>query len=160
MRTGKLTDRATPACCQASSLPNWLGSFPSILPIQSWLVSTRFWLEPGIARQLFGIYLIALPIAVRNRTQLTDVGHNDFVAKLLQLLTDPYRMRSSLHRHTRRQRIREPFLNGLGRGSKTTSIDYFTVFVENAVMTPDIAKINAYRQHRPGLSRWNFCDPH
>jgi len=37
-------------------------------------------IKPGIARQLLRIDLVALPITVRDRSQLTDVRHDDFVA--------------------------------------------------------------------------------
>ncbi len=40
-------------------------------------------IEPRVAGQLLGIYLIALPIAVQDRTQLADVGHDDFMTELL-----------------------------------------------------------------------------
>jgi hypothetical protein len=50
----------------------------------------------------------------------------------LQLLADPDRMCSGLHRHTYWRQIREPLLNRLRRGSKTASTDYFAVFVEGA----------------------------
>jgi hypothetical protein len=42
--------------------------------------------------------------------------------------------------------IREPLLNGLRRGSKPAAIDDFAIFVECAVMAPDISKIDTDRQ--------------
>ena len=36
-------------------------------------------IKPGITRQLLSIDLIALPITVRDRPQLADVRHDDFV---------------------------------------------------------------------------------
>jgi hypothetical protein len=36
-------------------------------------------IKPGITRQLLSIDLVALPIAVRDRSQLTNVRHDDFV---------------------------------------------------------------------------------
>ena len=95
---------------------------------------------------------------MRNRPQFPDVRHNNFMAKLLELLADPDRVRSSLHRHARLRYILKPLLDGLGCCSETASIDYFAVFVEGAVMAPDITKINANRQLALGLSEWNFCD--
>ena len=68
------------------------------------------------------------------------------MSKLLQLLADPDRMHSGLHGHSRRRQIDKPLLYGLGRGSETSSIDYFAVFVEAAVMAPDISKIDTDRQ--------------
>ena len=48
----------------------------------------------------------------------TRKGHDHFMAEFLQLLADPDRMCSGLHRHTCWRQIREPLLNRLGRGSK------------------------------------------
>jgi hypothetical protein len=109
------------------------------------------WIESGVTGQLVGVYLIALPIAVRNRPQFPDVGHNNFMAKLPELLADPDRVRSSLHRHARLRYIFKPLLDGLGCCSETASIDYFAVFVEGAVMAPDISKVNADRQLDHGM---------
>jgi hypothetical protein len=44
------------------------------------------------------------------------------------------------------------------RGSETASIDYFAVLVEDAVVAPDISKIDADRHLNPGLSAWDFRD--
>ncbi|HTF69047.1 MAG TPA: hypothetical protein VK638_40840, partial [Edaphobacter sp.] len=48
--------------------------------------------------------------------------------------------------------------NGLRCGSETASINYLTVFVESAVMAPDIPKINADRHPDLGLPARNFRD--
>jgi len=36
--------------------------------------------KPCVPRELFGINLIALAIAVRDRSQFSDVGHDDLVS--------------------------------------------------------------------------------
>jgi hypothetical protein len=54
--------------------------------------------------------------------------------------------------------IGKPFIDRLRCGSETASINDLTVFVEGAVMVPDIPKINAVRQLNPGLPAWNFRD--
>jgi hypothetical protein len=115
-------------------------------------------IEPGITSQLLSINLVALPITVRNRPQLTNVGHDHFMAKFLQLLADPDRMGSSFHRHACVRNIRKPLIDRLRCGSEAASINYLTVFVQGAVMAPDIPKINADRQLEPGLPAWNFRD--
>ena len=107
---------------------------------------------------LLRIDLIALPITVRDRTQLPDVGHDHIMAKLLQLLADPDRVGSRFHRHARMLNICKPLLDRLRRGSKTGAIDHFAVLVESAVMAPNIAKVNANCHLHPGLSAWDFCD--
>lgn len=115
-------------------------------------------IEPGITGQFLSIDMVALPITVRDRPQLTNVGHNHFMAKLLQLLADPDRVGSSFHRHACVRNICKPLINRLRCGSETASINDLTVFVEGAVMAPDIPKINADRQLDPGLPAWNFRD--
>jgi hypothetical protein len=92
-------------------------------------------------------------------TNLNSVsGHDDFMAQFQQLLADPDRVRSGFHRHARWRHIRKPFRDALGSSSETASIDYFAVFVESAVVAPDITKINAHRQLDPGLPAWDFYD--
>jgi hypothetical protein len=43
-------------------------------------------------------------------------------------------------------------------GSETTPVDNFTIFVERAVMAPDIPKIDPDRRPDPGVSAWYFRD--
>jgi Iron-containing alcohol dehydrogenase len=52
-----------------------------------------------------------------------------------------------------------PIVSLLARcGSETTSIDYSSIFVESAVMAPDISKIDTDRHPNPGMPVWNFRD--
>jgi hypothetical protein len=51
-------------------------------------------IKPGISGQLLGVDLIALAVAMRYCSQLTDVRHNDFMAQLLKLFADPDRVDS------------------------------------------------------------------
>jgi hypothetical protein len=115
-------------------------------------------IETCVAGQLLCIDLIALSITVRYGSQFADVGHDDFVLEFLQLLADPDRMRSCLHRNTCVRKILEPLLDRLRRGPETAPIDYVTVLVESTVMAPDIAKVDTNRQLGLGLPAWNFRD--
>jgi hypothetical protein len=54
--------------------------------------------------------------------------------------------------------IGEPLLDYLGSSSETSSINYFAVFAERAVMAPDVAKVDANRHLDHGLSVWGFCE--
>src|SRR5277367_1418476 len=49
-------------------------------------------IESCKASQFFGVHLIAFAIAVRDRTELADVRHDDFMPKFSKLLTDPDRV--------------------------------------------------------------------
>lgn len=115
-------------------------------------------IKPGITRQLLGIDLVALPIAVRDRSQLAHVRHDDFMAELLQLFADPDRVRSSLHRNPRWRYIGEPLLDRLRGGPEAATVDHFSVMVEGAVMAPDVAKVDADRDLNLSLSAWDFRD--
>jgi hypothetical protein len=102
--------------------------------------------------------LIALPITVRDRSQLTHVRHDDFVPWLLKLFADPDRVSSSLHRKPRWRHIGEPLLDSLRGGTEAPPINYFSVLVEGAVMAPDVAKVDADRDLNLGLSARDFSD--
>ncbi len=114
--------------------------------------------EPCEARQLLGIDLIALAITMRYRSQLTDVGHDDLVTQLLELLADPDRVCPRLHRYPRWRHGSKPLLDPFRAGSEAASIDHFSFFVERAVMAPDISKVDANRHLNSGLSAGYFCD--
>jgi hypothetical protein len=107
---------------------------------------------------LLGINLVALPIAVRDRSQFADVRHDDFVAQLLKLFADPDRVSSSLHRNPRWRYIGEPFLDRLRGSPEPPSINYLSILVERAVMAPDVAKVDTDRNLNLGLSAWDFSD--
>jgi hypothetical protein len=115
-------------------------------------------IKPGISCQLLNIDLVALPITVRDRAQLTNVRHNDFVPKLLKLFADPDRVRSRLHRNPCWRHIGEPLLDRLRSGPEVATVDHFSVLVEGAVMAPDVAKIDADRHLNLGLSARDFSD--
>ena len=115
-------------------------------------------IQPGVPGQLLGIYLIAFAVAMRDGPQLADFRHDQFMAKFLKLLADPDRVRPRLHRHPSRGHNRKPSINALRRRSETTAIDHFAVFVESAVMAPNIHEVDADRHGNPGLSAWNVRD--
>jgi len=46
-------------------------------------------IEPGVASDLLRIDRIALAIAVRDRSQLANVGHDHLVAQFPELFADP-----------------------------------------------------------------------
>jgi hypothetical protein len=75
---------------------------------------------------------------VRDRPQLPHVGHDHFVAHLLKLFADPDRVRARFHRDPHRRQIGKPLLNPRGTGTKPSPVNHFSIFVERAVMAPDI----------------------
>jgi len=99
-----------------------------------------FWIEPRKAGQLLGIHLVTLAIAVRDRPQLAHVGHDDFMTQLLQLLADPYRVCSCLHGDAHSRQVDKPLIDAGWVRSEPAPVDYFTSFVERAVMAPDIPR--------------------
>jgi hypothetical protein len=115
-------------------------------------------IEPCIAGQLLGIHLIALPIAVQDRPQLAHVGYDHLVAQLLQLFADPDRVRPSFHRDPHSGQIGKPLLDPRGTGAKPPSVNHFSIFVERAVMAPDIPKVDPDRHPDPGTAAWYFRD--
>ena len=93
--------------------------------------SQYLWIETGIPRQLLGIDLIALPVTMRDRPQLTDVGHNDFMAQLLKLFADSDRVCSRRHPYSRWRPISEPLPMAFGvvrkRPRSTTSPSWLSM---------------------------------
>jgi hypothetical protein len=67
-------------------------------------------------------------------------------------------MRPSFHRYACVGHVREPLLDRLRHRSEAAAIHDFTVFVESAVMVPDVSEVDADRRGNPGLSAWNFRD--
>jgi hypothetical protein len=102
-------------------------------------------IESRVTRQLLRIHLVALAIAVRDRSKLAHVRHQHFVPRLLQLLADPDRMRSSFHRDPSAWQIGKPLVDSGRRRSEPPAVDYFTILVERAVITPDISKVDPDR---------------
>lgn len=70
----------------------------------------------------------------------------------------PDRVCSCLHRHACARNISKPLIDRLRCGSETTPIDSVAIFVESAVMSPDISKVDADRHPATGPPAWNFCD--
>jgi hypothetical protein len=67
-------------------------------------------------------------------------------------------MRPGFHRDPDPRQIGKPLLNSRGGRSKPPPIYHFTIFVERAVMAPDIPKVNPDRHPDPGTAAWYFRD--
>jgi hypothetical protein len=80
------------------------------------------------------------------------------VTQFLKLFADPDRMRTSFHRDPHRRQIGKPLLDSRWAGTKSAPAHYFSIFVERAVMAPDIPKIDPDRHPDPGASAWYFRD--
>jgi hypothetical protein len=65
-----------------------------------------------IPSQLLGVYLVALPVTMRDRPQLTDVRYDDLMSKFLKLLADPDRMGPGCLRETSAMRCCDVFFMG------------------------------------------------
>jgi hypothetical protein len=63
-----------------------------------------------------------------------------------------------LHGYPYRFQVPKPLVYAERVGSETTPVDNFTIFVECAVMVPDIPKIDPDRRTDPGASAWYFRD--
>jgi len=92
---------------------------------------------------------------VRDRPQLAHVGHDDFMPQLLQLLADPYRVCSCLHGDAHSRQVGKPLIDTGWVRSESAPVDYFTIFVERAVMAPDIPQVDADRY--PNLRASTGC---
>ena|SRR5277367_4088203 len=99
-------------------------------------------IESCKASQFFGVHLIAFAIAVRDRTELADVRHDDFMPKFSKLLTDPDRVSARFHRDTHRLEIAKTSVQARRRGPKSPSIHNLAHFTQRAVVAPDIPKID------------------
>jgi hypothetical protein len=115
-------------------------------------------IDSGVASDLLRIDRVALPITVRDRSQLAHVGNDDFVAHLAELFADPDRMGSSLHRNPRLGHIGKSLLDSRGAGAKPPPINHFSIFVERAVVAPDVPKIDPDPHPNLGDAAWNFRD--
>ncbi|MEA2544453.1 MAG: hypothetical protein QOH35_5819, partial [Acidobacteriaceae bacterium] len=120
--------------------------------------SEDFRIEPRKARQLLGIHLVALSITVRDRPQLAHVGHDYFMAQLLKLLADPYRVCPCFHGDPHSRQVGKPLIDAGWVGSEPAPVDNFTIFVERAVMAPNISKIDPDCYPNLGASPWYFRD--
>jgi hypothetical protein len=117
-----------------------------------------FRIEPRKAGQLLGIYLVALAITVRDRSQLAHVGHDYFMAQFLKLLADPYRVRPCFHGDPHPRQVGKPLVDAGWVGSEPPPVYNFTTFVERAVMAPNISKIDPDCYPDLGASPWYFRD--
>jgi hypothetical protein len=115
-------------------------------------------IEPRVSSQLLRVHLIALPIAMRDRTQFAHVRHYHFVTQFLKLLADPDRMASGSHGNSNSFEIPKALVYSGRVGSEAASVYDLAVFVECAVMAPDVAKVDADRELNLGLSAWDFSD--
>jgi hypothetical protein len=95
---------------------------------------------------------------MRDRTQFAHVRHDHFVTQFLKLLADPDRVRARFHRDPHWRQIGKPLLDPRWAGSKPAPVHYFSIFVERAVMTPDIPKIDPDRHPDLGASACYFRD--
>jgi len=96
--------------------------------------------------------------SVRDRTQFAHVRNDHFVTQFLKLLADPDRVRARFHRDPHSRQIGKPLLDSRGTGTKPAPVHNFPVFVERAVMAPDIPKVDPDRHSDPGASAWYFRD--
>jgi hypothetical protein len=84
--------------------------------------------------------LIALSITVRDCPKFGHVAHNHLMAEVLDLLASPDRVCISFHRNQCSTNIPEALGDAGGVGPESTSINNFAVFVQGAVMVPDVPK--------------------
>src|ERR1700743_400477 len=95
---------------------------------------------------------------MRDRPQLPHVGHDDFMTHLLQLLADPYRVCPCHHGDAHSRQVGKPLIDAGWVRSEPASVDKFTIFVERAVMAPDIPKVDADRDPDLRAAPWYFRD--
>jgi hypothetical protein len=78
---------------------------------------------------------------VRDRTQFAHVRYDHIVTQFLKLLADPDRVRARFHRDPYSMQIGKSLLDSRWTGTKPSPVNHFSVFVERAVVAPDISKI-------------------
>jgi hypothetical protein len=76
------------------------------------------------------------------------------MAKLLDLLADPDRVGPGLHGNSGSFQIPEALVHSGRVGSETASVYHLAVFVERAVMAPDVPKVDPDRYPDLGTSAW------
>jgi hypothetical protein len=99
-------------------------------------------IKSRIARDLLGVHLVALPVAVRERPKLAHVGHDHLMDKFLDLLADPDRMGSGFHGNSNSSEIPKALVYSGRVGSEAASVYDLALFVERAVMAPDVPKVD------------------
>ena len=122
------------------------------------------WLENcrvrTVAMESTGVYWIPLFQILEERGFMVYLvnAHSLKIAHLLKLLADPDGVDSRLHRVPHWRQIGKPSFDPGRCGEKPASVDHLAFFVERAVMTPDIAKIDPNRHLNPGAAPWYFRD--
>ena len=76
------------------------------------------------------------------------------VTKLPDLLADPDRVRSGFHGHSRWSKIAEVLIHSGRVASEPALVDDLAVFVERAVMAPDVPKVDPDCHPGMGTSAW------
>ena len=71
-------------------------------------------------------------------------------------LTDPDGMNSDFHRYSDRLEISEALIYARWVGSETAAVNDLALFVDGAVMAPDVSKVDTDRRPDPGTSAWTF----
>jgi hypothetical protein len=82
------------------------------------------------------------------------VGHDHLMAKVLELFADPDRMGSGFHGNSNSFEIPKALVYSGRVGSEAASVNHLAVFVELAVMAPDVPKVDTDRYSNPGTSAW------
>ena len=80
------------------------------------------------------------------------------MTQFLQLVADPDRMNAHLHGHAGMRYFREPLLDRLRGRPEPAPVDDLTIYVERAVLAPDVARVDADRHLNPRLPTWDFSN--
>ena len=78
------------------------------------------------------------------------------MAQIAYLLADPDGMSSGFHRYPDRLEIAEALIYARWVGSETATVDDLALFVDGAVMAPDVSKVDTDRRPDPGTPAWTF----
>jgi hypothetical protein len=76
------------------------------------------------------------------------------MAQFLKLLVDPDRVCPRLHGDAHSRQVGKPPIDAGWVRSEPAPVDHFTIFVERAVMAPNISKIDPDRDPNLGASPW------
>jgi hypothetical protein len=107
------------------------------------------------ARWICLLHCLEGGIRIASSAELRSSPH---MAKFLNLFADPDRVGPCFHGYPYRFQVPKPLVYAGRVGSETTPVDNFTIFVECAVMAPDIPKIDPDRRPDPGAPAWYFRD--
>jgi hypothetical protein len=92
------------------------------------------------------------------RSQLPNVTHNHLVAKFFDLFANPDWVRVVFHGDPSRMNASEPPIHPSGIRAEASSVDHLAVFVQAAVMAPDVPQVDSNRDSDPGPSAWTLWD--